>query len=105
MATSNDIQSKILSEIQRERAFQDAKWGTDRILPIETWREILQEELYEALDSAIESDAVNYLGELIQSASVIVAWAESEAMRLQIDVAKIQARAESGDTKGRTKNR
>lgn len=69
--------NKIIEAIYRERQRQDGKWG-EQNHEAPMWKLILDEELGETAKSYLESNYSNYIGELIQSAAVIVAWLESE---------------------------
>ncbi|MDC1285225.1 hypothetical protein N8Z33_00900 [Flavobacteriaceae bacterium] len=66
----------ILQEIKKERAQQDAKWGTQDHHPFK-WGAILSEEVGETLSAVLEDDMVNYREELVQVAAVAVAMIES----------------------------
>lgn len=43
---------EVYDAFNRERDFQDKKWGSCRHLSIETWLQIIQEELFEAMIDA-----------------------------------------------------
>ena len=67
----------VIEKIKAERVRQDSKWG-EQNHDAPMWRMILDEELGETAKSHLESNYSEYIGELIQSAAVIVAWLESE---------------------------
>lgn len=91
MPTDNEIQSKILDEIRHERAYQDAKWGVQGH-SVETWEEVLREEIGEVFRAYKSGNTVEMVSELIQAASVIVAWIEVTAQKLGLDTDEIQSR-------------
>ncbi len=64
---------QILQAIRDERDRQDAKWGSQRMLPQATWLTILVEEVGEVAESILEEDHENYAKELVQVAAVAVA--------------------------------
>lgn len=68
---------KIFESIRNERKRQDDKWGADRDLNNYEWLAILMEEVGEASQDSLNGYILRLRGELIQSASVIVAWIEN----------------------------
>jgi len=71
-----DRHSGWIACIKAERKRQDAKWGEQNHDDL-YWLGILMEEVGELAKSIIENDSVNGVEELIQSASVCVAWYEA----------------------------
>ena len=80
------MNENVLQAIQDERDRQDAKWGSQRHLPPETWLTILVEEVGEVAESILEHDPNNYVLELVQVAAVAVAALESH--REQVEEAR-----------------
>jgi len=68
-------QEYIVKRILDERATQDEKWGTSRVLSHLMWNAILGEEIGEAAKAVVEGSP-ELVNELIQSAAVIFAWLE-----------------------------
>ncbi len=75
--------NKIFELIKKEREKQDEKWGDNRKQPNPIWLAILMEEVGEASESILD---MNFIGsnknisltkELVQIASVAVAWLET----------------------------
>ena len=67
----------IFQDIINERDRQDAKWGSQRKLPMDRWNTILGEEVGEVAHAVNEGDLTNLAEELIQVAAVAVCWLES----------------------------
>lgn len=72
-----------LGAIQAERDRQDAKWGSQRRLPPDTWLRILVEEVGEVAEALNDHDDKNYPVELVQVAAVAVAALESYYFQLE----------------------
>ena len=64
----------VLLELEKERAFQDRKWGEKNHQDL-FWNAILGEEVGEVSRSIIENGKVSEK-ELVQVAAVAVAWIE-----------------------------
>lgn len=67
---------EIFALINEERGSQDRKWGANRALTARTFLAILVEEVGEIAKASLEHDEENMKEELIQVASVVVAWLE-----------------------------
>jgi hypothetical protein len=81
MTLINEILTNaVLHRVRIERERQDSKWG-EQNHDAGKWMLILQEELGEAAKAKLEGNNLNYVEELIQSATVIVAWIEAELRR------------------------
>lgn len=68
----------VLTDIRIERLRQDAKWGSQRKLPHDTWYRILGEEFGEVAKALNEGDPDEHIyEELIQVAAVATNWSEA----------------------------
>lgn len=74
----SELTEMVLKEVRAERARQDEKWGSQRLLPDGKWLAILTEELGEVAKAVLEHDDGEITKELIQVGAVAVAWAESQ---------------------------
>ena len=69
---------RVVGLLHTERARQDARWGSQRHLPNDTWNRILVEEVGEVSKALNDEEPVeNLKAELIQVTAVAVAWAEA----------------------------
>ena len=66
-------QRGIFASVVLERNRQDAKWGADRNLRIDTWMTILGEEYGETCKASLHSDPINLREEAIQVAATAFA--------------------------------
>jgi len=67
----------IFAAIDRERAYQDHKWGANRRLDTQMWLSILSAELGEAWRDWIKGNPDRARAEILQVAAVAVATLES----------------------------
>lgn len=70
-------QQKIYEQIAAERKWQDARWGSQRMLSDFKWVCILGEEVGEVHRAILEQDIKNLQQELVQVAAVAVCWLEA----------------------------
>jgi NTP pyrophosphatase (non-canonical NTP hydrolase) len=73
----SEIQETLIRLIKDERERQDEKWGAGRKLPNEVWLTILTEEVGEAAQATLKRDETSLIMELLQVASVSLAWLEA----------------------------
>lgn len=72
----------LFSRAYDERQRQDAKWGADRRLSDDHWNRILVEEVGEVSRALNDHDSAEHLEEeLIQVASVCLAWIQSRHLQ------------------------
>jgi NTP pyrophosphatase (non-canonical NTP hydrolase) len=70
---------EVFELINKERDKQDAKWGPlPRCLSDVVWLAILVEEVGECAQAVLKRDWVNLKVEIVQVATVAIAWLEDE---------------------------
>ena len=78
MMGNSIVQESVLEDIRDERNRQDLKWGDQVNNSHELWNVIGVEEVGEVARAIYDADNIEHLySEIIQVASVYVAWAES----------------------------
>jgi len=78
MIENKDAQELVLNDVRNERIRQDRKWGDQVQNAHELWNVIGVEEVGEVARAIYEAGEIDHLYlEIIQVASVYVAWAES----------------------------
>ena len=74
--TASELQNHIFQLIRDERIRQDGRWGKQNNSH-EKWLTIIFEEIGECARATLKKDEKNLKEELVQVASVIVAWLET----------------------------